>query len=72
MRQQAEFMLLIISQSASEITKKYPKIFKKTSKIFKKHPKFFKKIDRKYFPYYNSKKKNSVYIFGVMQWQKKI
>ena len=64
MRQQAEFMLLIISQSASEITKKIPK-------IFKKHPKFLKKIDRKYFPYYNSKK-NSVYIFGVMQWQKKI
>lgn len=50
MRQQAEFMLLIISQSASEITKKYPK-------IFKKHLKFFKKIDREYFPYYNSQKK---------------
>lgn len=49
MRQQAEFMLLIISQSASEITKKYPKL--------KKHLKFFKKIDRKYFPYYNSQKK---------------
>ena len=71
MRQQVEFMLLIISQSASEITKKYPKFLKKTSKIFKKHLKFIKKIDRKYFPYYNSQKK-SVYIFGVMQWQIKI
>lgn len=71
MRQQAEFMLLIISQSASEITKKYPKIFKKTSKIFKKHPKFFKKLTENIFLII-IEKKNSVYIFGVMQWQKKI
>lgn len=60
MRQQAEFMLLIISQSASEITKKYPKL-KKTSKIF------FKKLTENIFLIIIAKK--SVYIFGVMQWQ---
>lgn len=59
MRQQAEFMLLIISQSASEITKKYPKL--------KKHLKFFKKLTENIFLIIIAPK--SVYIFGVMQWQ---